>query len=270
MNQHWAPQTFQTNVGRNFIAAVTAVPILPGAYVPTSPALNGKDFIAIGMDESANNFSIIKQNGDWFDVSYCGDKSLVGGYRGITDLGCAFVVNTPTTASINLTFDYMLSPWQKYFTMNSALSGFHQYYAADYHIPRIILLGSSDGDGVNPVVIDRYDLRYNLNSSSLAVNFNKNYILDAGSYSLNMAWFTHYQGQSGLIAWSYKNMNFNIASENRNNINVTKNTWDIHKMFTNPTTQVNKWSRPDNIGPATVSRTSTNLTTTTRFNGVKL
>ena len=270
MNQHWSPQSITNNQGRSGQgSAVIAGPLSTGTYIPVSPAMNGKDFIAIGTDFTNYNVNIIRKNGDWYDVSYIGDNSIVGGYRTMSSLGCSFLVYQPTTASISLSFDYMLSPWQKYFTMNSQLSAYWQYYSKDYHIPRLVFLGAA-GDS-DTIVLDEYDLTYNLNSGSMRVTFNRNYNLQPGNYALNLNHMTHYQGQYGLLAWSYKNMDFKIASADKNNIKVTKNTWDIHKLLDgNDKLQVNEFTRPDNIGPNTVSRTVNDLTTTVRFNNVKL
>jgi hypothetical protein len=69
----------------------------------------------------------------------------------------------------------------------------------------------------------------------------------------------------------YTEPTLNILTPNINDVDVYINNWDNYKLLRNTTNNiVSDIYYKDNIGAATVARTSTNLTTTTRFNKVKL
>ena len=106
-------------------------------------------------------------------------------------------------------------------------------------------------------------------------SINQTFSLKKGDYAVTfeLGWMNN----ALTYGWTFPHMfdytepNLRIATANKNNIDVIHNNWDITKMFRNTTNNiVSDIYLKDNIGAETVARTSTNLTTTTRFNGVKL
>jgi hypothetical protein len=104
---------------------------------------------------------------------------------------------------------------------------------------------------------------------------NQTYSLKAGDYAVlfepprNGAELSQVYTAQHLL--DYTEPTLNILTADVNNIDVYINNWDNYKMLRNiSNNNVSDIYYKDNIGAATVARTSTNLTTTTRFNRVKL
>jgi hypothetical protein len=261
--QHWAHNSFVplSNSGRSAYLTTTGEAMTQGVLIKNAPALGGEDCILLGAI-ATTQYSMIRKERDWFNVLYCStDKTIANNiYAQASDLGCIFNVNQQSDVNIDLSFDYKFSPYIKYtYDPNRAL-----YHDVDFYTPKIIL-------------INNYDLRVldsdNTNLKSLTpttISYNKTFNLQPGIYSLMMIWNTPFTSQIGNIAFSYKNMRFSILTENVNNITVTKNTWDIHRLLENELLNEIDYYRPTNIGAPVVSRVVNNVATTTKFNNVKI
>ena len=121
----------------------------------------------------------------------------------------------------------------------------------------------------NYVVLDDDSLNFK-SITETAIAYNKTFNLKPGIYSLVFAWNMPYYSQIGLNALSYKNMNFSILTNDVNNVNVTKNTWDIYRLLENDSLNQVEYLRPNTIGSSTVNRIVNNAATTTRFNNVRI
>jgi len=261
--QHWAPNSLVPigNSGRSAYLATTGETLTHGVLIRNAPALAGKDYILLGAI-STTAYTMIRKDADWYNVLYCGtDKTYIAhAYAQTTDLGCIFNVNEQSDVTFDLSFAYKFSPYIKYtYDPNRSL-----YHGVDFYTPKILLIDNNDFR-----VIDSD----NTNLKSLTatnISYNKTFNLSPGIYSLIFAWNTPYTSQIGNVAFSYKNMKFSILTDNVNNVTVTKNTWDIHRLLENENLNQIEYLRPTNIGAPTVARVVNNVATTTKFNNVRI
>jgi hypothetical protein len=207
-----------------------------------------------------NNSTIIIKNGEWYDV-YASSADKLGDYTS-TDLMCLFQINNPCTASIDLSFDYDVSPWQKHsISTDTSQQGY------EYTLPIITVVNdavkSKFGQVIGRAVIGN-------TSSTGSLDYFETFNFEPGEYRVLMNWAISDGSTLGVRAWSYKNMNFNILTDNVNNVSVSKNTWDIHKLLDSVEYDLNDFSRPTNIGAPTVVKVTNDVTTSVKFNKVKI
>jgi len=247
-----------SNPGRLSILATTGENIGMGVLVKNSPVFN-EPSIMIG--NSPTQYTIIRRDADWYNMIFANaDKNIASGlYHQTTDLGCIFNVNNQCDVLFDLSFDFKLSPNIKY----SYNPTYALYYDTNFNIPNIILFNEDQ------IVIDQQNTGFR-SITPTSISYNKTLNLSPGIYSLVFAWNVPYNGNLGIVALSYKNMKFNILTENVNNVTVTKNTWDIHRMLDNQSLYQNDYLRPDNIGIKTAARVVNSVSTTKRFNNVRM
>ena len=204
----------------------------------------------------------IIKNGDWYDV-YPSILDKVGDYNTV-DLMCLFEVKQACTASVDLSFDYDISQWQRHARLDAA----SYYYFYESTLPIISVVDDHNQSDFGKI-IGRAVAGNTSPTGSL--NYFETFNFEPGYYRVLMNWST--QNGSSLLghrAWSYKNMNFNILTNNVNDILVSKNTWDIHKLLDSVIYDVNDFRRPTNIGAPTVVQATNDVATAIKLNKVKL
>jgi len=89
-------------------------------------------------------------------------------------------------------------------------------------------------------------------------------------YSFQIDWFNAYQYMNGLVLGKYKNVNFNIFTDNLSNVDVTRNTFDTEKQFISSQNDFNG-SMPGsrNMGIIPVKRLTNDTGSFVRINNVK-
>jgi hypothetical protein len=260
--QHWAPNAMvpASSPGRMMYDNRIAENFGTGILIKRSPVFN-EPCIAIGG--FGTQFTIIRKDGDWYNMLFANSDKSIGQsiYNQTSDLGCIFNVNTQCDVTFDLSFDYKFSPYIKY----TYDPGRPLWYDVNFNIPEIILINN-----MNQLVIDTHFPTQFRSITETNINYNKTLNLEPGIYSLIFAWNLPTGVNIGNVAVSYKNMKFSILSENVNNIKVTKNTWDIHRMLDNQSLYFNEYLRPDTIGANSVSRIVNNTATTVKFNDVRI
>jgi hypothetical protein len=258
--QHYAHNAFApaSSNGRCTIITTTGENISQGVLVKNSPVFN-EPFIAIGNINTT--YTIIRKDRDWYNMIFPhADKTpAVAYYHQTSDLGCIFNVNNQCDVTFDLSFDYKSSPAMKY----SYNPTYPLHYDTNFYVPSILLIDE------NQQVLDKHIDGFR-SLSPVGISYNKTLNLAPGIYSLVFAWAPPYYTNLGVVGVSYKNMNFKLLTEDVNNITVTKNTWDMHRMLEDQTLYQIENYRPDRIGAKTVSKVVNNVATTTKFNNVRI
>lgn len=218
---------------------------------------NGDYQIALGNIN--NDFVIIRKDDDWYHI--IGNEKYAG-YNQCMDLGCTFRVNRTNDITFDLSFLYKYSPFVKH-AINTSQTG---YYSPGTYQPSIALIDSN-----STIVIDSQDT--NMRSlTAVPISYNKTITLSPGTYSLVLVWTTPYYTQNGVVGISYKDLKFNLSTDNIDNVTMLVNTWDIHKLIENPELANYPYQTSDKYNAVrSVRLTNTsNPGNTVKFNNVRI
>jgi hypothetical protein len=141
----------------------------------------------------------------------------------------------------------------------------YDYYGKTF--PKIVVIDKQN----NTVIANRLVSSSQFQDCSINETFN----LKQGDYAVSFELgYDESQFATGLTSthiFDYMEPTLDILTADVNNIDILNNNWDNYKLLKNiDNNVVTDIYFKDNIGSETVARTSTNLTTTTRFNKVKL
>jgi hypothetical protein len=192
----------------------------------------------------------------------------------ILDLGnfllCNFYVKQDAEVRIQLNVSARLTIPKKYVVGTSMNSTAHVAQGYDYYgktFPKIVVIDKQN----NTVIANRLVSSSQFQDCSINETFN----LKQGDYAVSFELgYDESQFATGLTSthiFDYMEPTLDILTADVNNIDILNNNWDNYKLLKNiDNNVVTDIYFKDNIGSETVARTSTNLTTTTRFNKVKL
>lgn len=214
--------------------------------------------IAIG--NSQTNFVIIQKDGEWYHIISPIEKYIT--YDLTMDLGCIFRVNQTSNITFDLSFLYKYSPFLKH-ALNSSQTA---YYAPGTYQPSIALINNQ-----SMIVIDSQET--NMRSlTAVPISYNKTITLSPGTYSLVLVWSVPYYTQTSVVGISYKDLKFNLLTDNIDNVTMLLNTWDIHKLIENPELANYPYQTSDKYNAVrSVRLTNTsNPGNTVKFNNVRI
>ena len=176
------------------------------------------------------------------------------------DLGCTFRVNKPSAVTFDLSFLYKYSAFLKY-AINTSQTAF---YAPGTYQPSIALLDTNSS-----IVIDSHttDMR---SLTPVTISYNKTINLAPGCYSLVLVWTVPYYSQTSVVGISYKDLQFNLYSNDVDNITMLVNTWDIHKLIDNPELASYPYQTSDKYNASRSVRLTNNPGNVVKFNNVRI
>jgi len=224
---------------------------------------------SIRLAANLSNASLIFDEGTyysvWTDVPHTNTINDYGNF-----LTAGFYVNSDADVRVQLDMQARVNVSRKHGisqnhgTANYIAQGYDYYGAV---LPKILVVDLNN----NTVIFSKMITSSNWQDASI----NQTFSLKQGDYAVTFE--PGWMNSTLTYGWTFPHMfdytepNLRIATANKNNIDVIHNNWDITNLFRNRTNNiVSDIYLKDNIGAETVARTSTNLTTTTRFNGVKL
>lgn len=192
----------------------------------------------------------------------------------IQDLGqfltCNFYVKQDAAVRIQLNVSARMTTAKKYVVGTSMNSTNHVALGYDYYgktFPKILVIDKQNNTVIASKLISSLQFQdcsinetFNLKQGDYAITFELGY--DESVFGT---------GLTSTHIFDYTAPTLDILTADANNIDVINNNWDNYKLLKNiDNNVVSDIYFKDNIGAATVARTSTDLTTTTRFNKVKL
>ena len=268
------------NYGLNGLNSMTSeLNIMNGVLIEQNQLFNNKPTITISeipqgvglpyvIINEKTHFTLFR--GVHYSQSSIGKKSTI--FK-----RCSFSVNNDCDISISFNIDYQWSLMaalglsRQYRTSNSGKiipNVVHAYYQ-DTNVPRVVLIERSN-DNPMGTVLDVEQLN-EMSNDFTSYSYNKTFTCKKDHvYSFQIDWFNAYQYMNGLVLGKYKNVNFNIFTDNLSNVDVTRNTFDTEKQFISSQNDFNG-SMPGsrNMGIIPVKRLTNDTGSFVRINNVK-
>jgi hypothetical protein len=202
--------------------------------------------------------------GVWLDEAAAAVFSELGNF-----LTCNFYVKETANVRIQLDLQARTTANRKHVIdisqTNTYINQGYDYYGKK--IPKVLVV-----DLENNVVLDQ-KLISSLSFADYSIN--KEFTLQPGNYAILLETGQDFNsityGTGAIRILDYKQPNLNILTSNLDNIDILFNNWDSYKMFNNiDNTTALDIVNSQNIGTTTVLRATTDTSTTTRFNNVRL
>ena len=243
------------------------------------PNFSNKDVVAAGAEAWTNSYSplqIIKETNNHFKVSANKGDSDVGGYtrEGYRRLKyCEFraekdcQIKLKTSLDYLYTLDYMMSLDEAYEDNSGYYISNKKYGHARNNGTRrakIVVLELTDDNLTEQTIYNSTLINNTNNFISHSVDETIN-LKKGGTYVIEMTFGFGYGRFMNNVIFEYKNPKFLITVENKNDINVLRNTWNLERLFfrpdeaislklagdngytDDPSVQVNNLSDPTNI-----------------------
>ena len=190
---------------------------------------------------------------------------------------CVFNVNDDCDISISFNIDYQwslmaalgLSREYRISVSGKIVPNHIHVYYQDTNVPRVVLIERSSNNPMG-TVLDVEQLN-EMSNDFTSYSYNKTFTCKKDHvYSFQIDWFNYAQYLQGMVLGKYKNVNFNIFTNNMSNIDVTRNTFDTEKQFISSQNDFNG-SMPGsrNMGIIPVKRLTNDTGSFVRINNVK-